>query len=117
MDGHIAAKQDKSEDIAIFGLCGEQELVRLLAVCDGAPKPGNPMEHDGRLVLVGEQLADDVGNEVDSAEYEEGGDEDEKRGHGEESELFGSSECVLGTIGRDGRNVVFNYKHHGTISP
>lgn len=85
--GHLLAEEDEGEDIAVLYagqrelppstarathllLVGEEELVRVDAVGDGAADDGDPVEHERRLVgVLEQQLLEDV---EDDSEQEEG---------------------------------------------
>jgi hypothetical protein len=90
--GHLAPEQDEGEDVAVLLLVGEEELVRVHAVCDGAADDGQPVEHDGRLIgLLEQELLQHVEHHgQEDKGGEPGGDEDgQRRGGGEVAQWAG----------------------------
>ena len=65
----LLAQKNEGEDLAVLLTAGEEELVRIYAVRDGAADEGHQVEHDRRFIRVAEeQLLCDV-------EKDDGGDE------------------------------------------
>ena len=67
VDSHVATQQDEGDDVCISSLADKEELVRVAAIADCAPKLGKPMEdNQQRFDTRREQLVDNFSNDADN---------------------------------------------------